>query len=428
MTMPPPPPPPGTPGAYPPPPPGAAPTVVRPTAPPPGAPRKRTWLVWVAALAVLLLVAGGATLWAVLGNDDESTGGPDDPASVVTGDLDADGHGDVRIVQVRGDSGEPTRVWTMLSDGTSFAEATDSEVGKGQWLDLADVDGDGLTDQVWTPITGDGDTSFTVEVIPAEGDPWTAEFPIDPALYGDFYNVTMGDLTGDGRSDLIITSDSVQQGILGVHVAAAQDRGFAPPEQWYAGQSDASYVDVHVGDGDGDGTADVFALTNGTDPADPDVWVSHLQLLTSDGGELTPAAEPVQVWGLGIERGLQGVGDVDGDGDDDPLFANPEGLYTLDVTGEGDPAPRQLNEHGLPETEWRDRIRDFVYSNELWTVTDADGDGIDDVVNMRPDGQGAVMDVYRGAPDGLAPVEEWGTFPCDEQSCADSWQVAAPAK
>lgn len=423
MTMP-PPPRPG--GAYPPHP-GAAPTVVT-APPPPGGPRARGWLVWAAALVVLLLVAGGATLWAVLGNGDAGPSGLSEPDPTVTGDVDGNGYGDLVVVQNRSDSNAPTRVWTMLSDGAALAEATDSEVGDGQWLDLADVDGDGLADEVWTPITGDPDTSFTVEVVPAAGEPWTAEFPIDRALYGDIYNVTMGDLSGDGRSDLIITSDSIQQGILGVHVAVAEDGGFAEPEQWYAGQSDASFVDFHVGDGDGDGKVDVFALTNGMDPADPDEWVSHLQLLTSDGSELTAAAEPLQVWGLGIQRGLQGVGDVDGDGDDDPLLANPTGLYTLDVTGDAEPTRQQLHEHGLEFAEWNDRLRDFVFANELWTVTDADGDGIDDVVNMRPDGQRAVLDVYRGGPDGLADVEEWGTFACDETSCADRWQVAAPAR
>lgn len=431
MTMPPPPPPAG-PGGYPPPPPpqpGGAPTVVPGVPPAPESRRRRRWPIWVAALVVVALVAGAAVAWAMLGDDgDSSVGGTADPEPMVTGDLDDNGYGDLLLVQSR-EGNTPTRVWTMESDGEVLADPVDSEIGNGQWLDLADVDGDGLADQVWTPITGDDDTSVVVSVVPADGDPWTAEIPIDPALLGDGYEVETGDVSGDGRSDLVLTNGFVGQGILGVHVAVAEEGGFGDLEQWYSGQTDAPLWGAEIGDGNGDGIADVFALTTFERKGDEGNYDNELQLLTSDGSELTAAADPLPVWGLGLQRRLLGVGDVDGDGADDPLIANPTGIFTVDVTGAGDPVTRQVYEHDLPEAQWRSSLRDYVYSNDFWGVTDADGDGTDDVVHLRPEGDdGAAVDVLRGTSEGLEPPAKWGFFPCSEDTCGDSYAVASPAR
>lgn len=420
MTMP---PPGNAPGLQPPPPPPSGRPGQPVLPPPPAGASKSRWPVWAAAGVVLLLVGGGAATWAVLANEDDGSdgdGSENAPTPLVTGDLDENGFGDLLVLQKRGDTKRPTRTWTQLSSGTAFGEPVDGEIGTGDTLSLGDVDGDGLVDQVWSPI-GATDT-ITVEVVPADGEPWTQDFPVDPVLYGDFPGVSLADLSGDGRADLVIINESAD-GLIGVHVAVAEDDGFAEPEQWYGADGETQFFDVYPGDGDGDGITDLIALTHWSGPKDDDAWFHELQLLTSDGSTLTAAADPVPVRAIGIVRGLQGVGDIDGDGDDDPFLATKKGLYTVDLTEGGDVEDQMVYTHSIATEVWVGSIKDYLYSNEFWGVSDADGDGTDDVVHLRPDGEGAVLDVFSGGEDGLAEPEDWGRFPCEGDACADSYTI-----
>ncbi|MEZ5963521.1 MAG: VCBS repeat-containing protein [Planctomycetota bacterium] len=180
---------------------------------------------------------------------------------------------------------------------------------------IGDIDGDGKDDLVFPFDNGGGLEVRVLRAYDAATNAWVMQGSASVWGAGVLGHVRIGDLDGDGREDLLFPFEN--GGLLEVRVLRDFDpatgawramQGYST--QWGAG----TLANVHVGDIDGDGRTDMIftygagGLTEvrtlrGFDPG-TGAWVR--QGFSSN-------------WGSGVmvhER----VGDIDGDGKDDLLF------------------------------------------------------------------------------------------------------------
>ncbi len=214
------------------------------------------------------------------------TGASSGSMAVTVADLDGDGRLDVAVATAAG-----VLVYEQGAGGLGSPVTID--VPGGRDLEVADVSGDGVNDlvvntdrgvRVWKPTPGG----------PASGALGT--LTSTPAT-----EVETGDVTGDGRVDVVTAEGST----VSVHAQTAD--GFAPPVSYGSGAADPwGYVNgLAVGDTDGDGRADVHVSVGGNRP---DSWVVT-RLQQGDGT-------------LGAAQ-VRGSYDI------------PESLEYADVTGDG---------------------------------------------------------------------------------------------
>ncbi|WGX97583.1 serine/threonine-protein kinase [Nocardioides sp. L-11A] len=398
--------------------PGAG-TVVRDAAPPPPPPPsgRSRWSLVVAGVVVLALAAG-VTGWLVVRDDDSPPASPDgeEPTATVAGDLTGDRYGDVLVHQTRFEALNPLSVWTVPSSGLQFGspQRAGAEAGLPRF---GDVDGDGRTDVVWLD---EDDDRLSVVVVPGAGERWTTELDLDPVFDIKPYSASVGDLDGDGRDDLVLYGDQTDE-LDGLHVALAQDRGFAAPRQWYSSElSDSSTV---AGDFDGDGRDELVYF--GTDAERNDV----LRLLRPEDGTLVAVAEKV-LGGKAVNPLLAQwlVGDVDGDGADELVAPNATGraIFVYDIADDA----------FAPRTRWfRTRIsvddaRRNLYDSGLTgqALSDVDGDGDADLVQLRyaandgteDDGLNLFVQLSDGSSFG--DPQQWGSLACAPE-CDDGFEL-----
>jgi hypothetical protein len=298
-------------------------------------------------------------------------GGPVDPQLV---DVNGDGFDDVLFAKHgENPADDDFTVWRLLNDGaggfgqieavTAVLLVGDEGAAASSW-GSGDIDGDGVADVVVvnsltgvaSAALGDGAGGF--------GPSTTSALP--EVLFSG-YEVTLVDLDGDGRDDLVGSGSDVvvsEQRFDGFFVVAASDGsgGFPsaqkiPSVDLPAGESLGG---PYTGDVDGDGDADVFAANN-----DRDGPTGTISLLENDGlGGLGPATETA------LPRPPQdiGTGDFDSDGHLD-LFVSGLGNDSSVAFGDGTgafPAHR------------------FVAASGRVHVADLDGDGRPDVVLRSP--------------------------------------------
>jgi hypothetical protein len=182
-------------------------------------------------------------------------GGPPpstDWRDVVTGDFNGDGKQDIAGRAANG------QWWVSLSNGTSFSapQLWDTWSTGTTWLDVhtGDFNGDGKTDIVgrasngqWWVALSTG-SSFNDQL----WDTWSSGVT--------WADVKVGDFNGDGKAD--IAGRYLQGGTWWVGLSTGS--GFNTT-QWAAWSTGGTWVDVNVGDFNGDGKADIVgrALENG---------------------------------------------------------------------------------------------------------------------------------------------------------------------
>lgn len=131
-----------------------------------------------------------------------------------------------------------------------------------------------------------------------------------------------GDLTGDGREDVVMTFDA--DGEAGMRVFAGTDRGCAPrptcERRWPAATFRGRAALHRAGDVDADGREDLLLAS----PGDGSTQEGTVALVL--GGSLATAAEPAAIWrgvpGDRFGRAVLRV-EMDGDGRPDLLVGSP---------------------------------------------------------------------------------------------------------
>ena len=221
--------------------------------------------------------------------------------------------------------------------------------------------GSGLTDTVGTTATGTGTLSLDTNhgtdvfgkpiVIGASG--WNADDTIE-----------LGDVTGDGRDDLITRSTA---GALSMYVAGTNPA--APFGSPIVIQSHGwTFTHTLVGDATGDGRADLIATK-----ADGTLWIYPASSTVNRPYGGIPERQIGTGWQSFTTLAL---GDVNGDGLADLVGVKADGTLWLAVNTHNPAAP-----YGTPVqigSGWQ------VYSTLL--LGDVNHDGVDDLVGIRPDG------------------------------------------
>jgi hypothetical protein len=405
----------------------AATTVPRPTsvrgaspapATRPPAPHRGRLALLVAGVVAVCLVVVGAT-WAVFSGDDDGAGSDAPAVPGVAGDLDGDGHGDLQVLQTRSGTAEfsPVALWQVPSNGRAFTSPERGTLGAGR-PDRGDVDGDGATDQLWLDKVS-VDDGIGVEVTPADGEAWSQEIDLDPALFGLVPDTAVGDVTGDGRDDLVLLGRP-SDGVGGVHVAPSTGDGFGPVEQWWTVPADVDSSAVFTADADGDGTSEVLFVFLDDDSRD------RLQVLTAgDDGFTAGEARRVGEASVSLYLSVWLIGDVDGDGADELVIPASicRDVHVHDLDEGVLAAPTSWWERDLDEEQARacfDR-----YYGGYWTLSDVDGDGDADLVELRPTApaeQRYDIRAYLAEGDRFAAPAPWGSLDCGAQ-CDDTFSL-----
>lgn len=270
--------------------------------------------------------------------------------SMVVADLDRNGRNAVVVAA----AGRGLQVFRQQADGT-LASSQVIDTAASAVVRVADMDGDGRPDLVSAPFSGSAVSVWLQGADGRFGSPITV-----PVVVGSFGDIAVGDLDGDGRPDIAVTSSGGPDQTVGVVLRLA-DGGYAPA--WYpslAGLAERGVSGVTIGDVTGDGRADlVLAQT----------YASHVTVLAqrADGG----LADPVAVRGASNANRVR-VTDLDGNGRNDVLSWSWGG-YPVALN-------RQRSDGSLGAVEtWP--VADYgIWTPDLAAVGDLDGDGRPDLL------------------------------------------------
>jgi hypothetical protein len=206
--------------------------------------------------------------------------------------------------------------------GASFAAKQDFATGSGPHsVAVGDLNGDGQLDLV---IANDGANTVSVLL----NNTALGAFPPTFAAKQDFAtgnlpeSVTVGDLNGDGKLDLVVANAGANtvSVLLNTTAPGAATPSFAAKQDFATGTQPFS---VTVGDLNGDGHLDLVIANDGANT------VSVL-LNTTAPGAATPSFAAKQDFATGSEPGSVAVGDLNGDGKLDLVIANT-GANTVSV-------------------------------------------------------------------------------------------------
>jgi len=295
--------------------------------------------------ALALIVVLGAIL---------ASSGPAKAAGPVRGSSsDANGDGKADLIAI-----QPNGIFACISTGTSFAPRSSwngtfhpfyGSVG----TTAADVTGDGKADAI---AVGNGHGLFanagaTVRV--SNGSVFTyPTFWRDP-YYGS-YVTAFADVDGDGKADDIVVNSDL------ITVQLSTGTRFGSVSHWTQNPFYGS-IGTYVADVNGDGKADAIALNNGLRA------MTGITVRPSTGTSFGHA----QIWYGGAYYGSHGTffADINGDGKDDVVAVNNNGVYARLSLG---------NSFG-PNRNWAPPF----YGSHGTFIADVNGDGKADAIAVN---------------------------------------------
>ena len=303
-------------------------------------------------------------------------------------DLNGDGKLDVLAV----DTANPGLVWTLLGNGDGTFQNGTSTVLAGNSPDMlafADFDGDGKVD-----FAGLNYTTEQVDVYLQGANGFTlkgSDLITPNALYNSC-NLTAGDLTGDGKAEIVATNCNDEN----ITVYVNNGDGTFATGVYYASAAapDGTNAQVYpeaatIADVNGDGKADI--IVSNDDGSDVTI------LLGIGDGTVTVPTVGFAVGGYPYHPAL--VGDFNGDGLADILVGDAEFSYAY-LQGYGDGTFRSaLNYYAATNS----------YGLEI-ASGDFNGDGIPDFVVGGCCDSALGISVFLSRADGsLMPAVNYGT-------------------
>jgi hypothetical protein len=265
---------------------------------------------------------------------------------------------------------------------------------------LADVNGDGTLDVIvanWCATSDTCSDGGTVGVLLGNGD-GTLQ-PVHTYNSGGLYAsfVTVRDLNGDGKTDLIVANSSMAPGAVGgIGILFGNGDGTFQPAVSFASDGSPIYG-VAVADFNHDGIPDI-AVANWQDQNWP-YWGTVSVLLGTGGGKFQAA----QTYSSGYWTNSVVAADVNGDGAADLLVGDSGSVSVLLGVGDGTFQPATAYPSGGNEGCWI-------------AVADVNGDGKLDLVAAnqfgpnRVDGYSTVR-ILLGNGDGtFRPVTRYSAI------------------
>jgi hypothetical protein len=297
--------------------------------------------------------------------------GGDEPNSVAAPDLNGDGRPD--LITANGGDDTFSVMLNATTPGASAPSYTAQQVfaaGRGpRSAESADVNGDGKRDLILINNTIDEDavSVFLNTTIP--GSP-TASFGARQIVAeGDApFRITVADLNGDGRSDLIVSqlSQASVSVMLNITATGASTVGFTPQKDFTTGASPNS---VKATDLNGDGRRDLIVV------AGADKSVSVLLNTTAPGASTPSFAARRNFPALGLGPRSVATADINADGRPDLVVAGqgtPWASVLLNTTAPGATTPSFAAPQVVPSLP--------CCFKESVTAADLNGDGRHDLV------------------------------------------------
>jgi FG-GAP-like repeat/Abnormal spindle-like microcephaly-assoc'd, ASPM-SPD-2-Hydin len=232
------------------------------------------------------------------------------PFGLAVGDINNDGHLDLVVTSLFANTSGGVAVLLGKGDGTfQPAVVFTNDHGAASSVALADVNGDGNLDL----LAGEDGSGGGIEVFIGKGDGTFQNPVVYGASLGGIDQVSVADMNGDGKIDLVVTNESSVSILLGNGNGTFQNP---------ASQSIPGSEGLVIADFDGDNKLDV-AVTG---------FPSGIFFMKGNGDGTLQA--PISI-GVGTDRALE-IGDFNGDGKLDLVAQDAAGNKLDFFVGNGD--------------------------------------------------------------------------------------------